>query len=198
MLQPIDCHNGYTLVLVALGSNVNSVAGSPVQTVAKAASALAQAGLQQTRISRVFRTPAFPEGSGPDFANAAMALETRLSEAEVLKRLHGVEAQFSRERPARWAPRTLDLDLLAYGDKICPDVATFREWANLSPQLQQQKAPDQLILPHPRLHERAFVLLPLLDVAPDWVHPVFGQTVQQMSDALSHDLLAGIAPVENG
>ena len=76
--------------------------------------------------------------------------------------------------------RTLDLDLIALGDLVLPDPATHAAWRALPPDLQKMRAPDALILPHPRVQDRAFVLVPLADVAPDWTHPVLGLTVTAM------------------
>lgn len=89
----------------------------------------------------------------------------------------------------------LDLDLLAVGDLICPDIARYRDWAGLGLQDQMRLAPGELILPHPRMHERAFVLVPLMDIAPDWRHPVLGKTVAEMHAALDPADLAEIWPV---
>ena len=97
-----------------------------------------------------------------------------------------------RERVQRWGQRTLDIDLIAYGDVILPNPEIHAEWRNLPLSEQIEKTPRELILPHPRLQDRAFVLVPLADVAPDWVHPILGRTVTQMRDALDPTALADV------
>jgi 2-amino-4-hydroxy-6-hydroxymethyldihydropteridine diphosphokinase len=91
--------------------------------------------------------------------------------------------------------RTLDLDLLALGDSVLPDAAVQDRWRNLPAADQARIAPDQLILPHPRMQDRAFVLIPLADVAPDWCHPLLGLTVAQMVSCLPAEDRAAIAPI---
>lgn len=91
--------------------------------------------------------------------------------------------------------RTLDIDLVALGDSVLPDGATQDAWRRLPPEAQVRTTPDRLILPHPRLQDRAFVLVPLADVAPDWVHPRTGQTVRQMLDALPAEDRAAVKPL---
>jgi 2-amino-4-hydroxy-6-hydroxymethyldihydropteridine diphosphokinase len=124
-----------------------------------------------------------------------VTLRHNVEPEEILAALHRIEARFGRERISRWAGRTLDIDLLAVGDLVAPDSATFSYWQNLPPSEQARIAPDKLILPHPRLAERAFVLVPLADVAPQWRHPVTGQSVTEMLAALSPAERATVVPL---
>ncbi len=174
-------------ILIALGGNLPSEAGSPADTLRVALGALADEGAQVQAVSAFYATPCFPAGAGPEYVNAAARLAMDACPDEVLAMLHRIEARFGRERVQRWGRRTLDLDLIAYGAQVLPDVQTYAEWRALPPELQAQRAPDRLILPHPRMHERAFVLIPLADVAPDWRHPVLGDTVREMVARLPVD-----------
>ena len=184
-----------TLQLVALGANLSSCGCSLEQTLADAVLALANKGLLIRAVSRFFQTPCFPVGAGPDYVNAAVALQSTLSAGEILPILHAIEADFGRERVQRWGQRTLDLDLVASGDAVLPDRAGFDHWLLLDPALQAKAAPDRLVLPHPRVQDRAFVLVPLADIAPDWVHPVLGKSVARMLADLPHSELASVTPI---
>lgn len=169
---------------------------APREILPDSLSVLDQRGLHLRATSRLFRTPCFPPGAGPDYVNAAAVLETDLSPRDVLALLHNVEAEFGRERVQRWGSRVLDLDLLAVGDAVLPDRDTHDRWRALTPEAQLTETPDDLILPHPRMHERGFVLLPLNDVAPDWRHPVLGRTVSEMCAALPAAATEGIWPLD--
>lgn len=173
------------LYLIALGSNLNFEGGSPIDILIEALKALERRSFVIRDRSRFFDTPAFPEGSGPNFVNAAVCVEFDGTAMDVLSQLHGVEADMGRLRAVRWGARTLDLDLIAGGGQILPDVKTFEYWRDLPLEAQKTDIPPELILPHPRLSERAFVLVPLMDVASEWCHPVSGQSVREMHDALS-------------
>lgn len=184
------------IALVSLGSNAPGGPMIATSFVLKARQQIVEAlGDPAARASGLFGTPAFPPGIGPDFVNAAMAIRTTLSAHAILDALHGIEAEADRVRTVRWGQRTLDLDLLALGDLVVPDAVTQCHWRTLDPATQRTATPDRLILPHPRLQDRAFVLVPLAQVAPGWVHPATGRTVIQMRDALSAADLAAIRPM---
>jgi 2-amino-4-hydroxy-6-hydroxymethyldihydropteridine diphosphokinase len=139
---------------VALGSNL----GNPVSTVEDAIDAMAALrGSLLKAISSLYRTAPVGLKHQPDFINAVVALDTRLGPRELLDELFALEARFGRIREpgsVKNAPRTLDLDLLLHGDAVLDDPA--------------------LTLPHPRMHERAFVLAPLAEIAPNLTFPGHG------------------------
>lgn len=198
MSQPHARHNYETIALVALGGNATSHVGSPQKTLWAAVKCLDSIDVTIRDVSRFYQTPCFPAGTGPDYVNAAVSVATRLSPAKLLQHLHAVEAKFGRERLERWGARTLDLDLLAYSQKIYPSKDVYNVWRNLPVETQKKRAPEELILPHPRLHERAFVLIPLSDVAPEWRHPVLGQNVKEMVKALPDDERKAVVALESG
>ena len=195
MLQAPNSTFSVTKGLIAVGSNLSSGVGDSTQTIQLALELLEIKGFSVSQCSRLFQSAAYPPGSGPDFVNGAVAFETSLSAPDIMVHLHAVERKLGRTRTKRWEARVLDLDLLALGQMILPDRATFALWAGLSGAQQVAQTPDQLILPHPRLQDRAFVLVPLMDIAPDWPHPVSGLTVAQMTAKLPAGDVAGVVPL---
>nr|WP_083825815.1 2-amino-4-hydroxy-6-hydroxymethyldihydropteridine diphosphokinase [Paracoccus sp. TRP] len=187
------------LVLVALGANLPSSVGAPGDSLKFALNkVLNLPQVVPVSISRFWQTPAVPSGSGPDYVNAAMAFHCPLPPDELLAHLHGIEAELGRTRDGgRWQARGIDLDLIAVGDMVLPDAAGQDEWRSLPPAEQPLRAPDRLILPHPRLQDRGFVLVPLAEVAPDWMHPRLRLTVAQMLAALPPGALRGMVPASS-
>lgn len=170
--------------LIALGSNLASTTGSPREILEIALKLLADSGCEVTALARWRRTPAFPPGSGPFFVNGAARVRSALDPEALLALFHDVEARLGRVRARRWGPRVCDIDLIASGDLILPDVAELRRLMALGAAAGDAPPPAGLVLPHPRMHERAFVLAPLADIAPDWRHPVTGKSVREMLAAL--------------
>jgi 2-amino-4-hydroxy-6-hydroxymethyldihydropteridine diphosphokinase len=160
------------LIFVALGANLPSSYGLPHETLAAAIAALGVAGMRVTARSSVWLTAPVPVSDQPWYHNAVVAVQTEQSPYALLETLQGIENEFGRVRTVRNAPRVIDLDLIAYNDNIldCPE----------------------LIVPHPRMHQRGFVLLPLRELAPEWVHPVSKARLADMIAALPVDQQAKV------
>lgn len=182
-------------VFVAAGSNLSSGEISPLDLTRGAGDSLVARGRRLVRTSSFYRNPAWPPGSdAPDYVNAVYELEATGSPASLLADLHEIEAEAGRTRGVRYQSRTLDLDLVAWGDLVVPDLETARRWIEAE-EPDRAAVPARLIVPHPRLHERAFVLVPLAEIAPGWRHPVLGRTAREMCEALPATELAALSPV---
>ena len=182
-------------LLIALGGNLSSGNLAPRQTLVQAIEMMPSLGLKIVSVSRFFTTPCFPAGAGPDYVNAAVCVTTNFDSHAILTVLHRIEAEYGRIREQRWGMRTLDVDLLAVGQTILPDRTTYQAWQQMAPQVQAKSVPDQLVLPHPRIQDRAFVLVPMADIAPDWRHPVLHKTTTQLCNALPRSDREAVRPI---
>lgn len=164
------------MILIAIGANLpNPRFGTPRETCEAALAALTDSGVKVRRRSRWYRSAPVPPSDQPWFVNGVAVLETTLDPAGLLALLHRIEADFGRVRRVRNEARVIDLDLLAYDDRVSGPGETP-------------------VLPHPRLAERPFVVQPLAEIAPDWRHPRDGRTAKEMLAALPPEGLA--EPIE--
>ena len=154
------------MILIALGANLPSPVGEPVVTMRTALEKLAQRGIKVEHLSPFYRTVAWPDHNDPPFVNAVANVLTQFEPGPLLAALQDVERKFGRKPKVPNAPRTLDLDIIDYEGRI-------------------ERGPPEL--PHPRINARAFVLVPLADVAPHWHHPVSRRTVSELIAALPKD-----------
>ncbi len=154
-------------VLLGLGGNL----GDPVATIKTALARLEAGGVRIVRRSQCYRTAPWGVADQPHFVNLCAAGETELTPRALLGLIHTIEAALGRERRERWGPRTIDIDILAYGDEPIDEPG--------------------LTIPHPRLTERPFVLVPLLDIASETL--INGQRVRDWAIAVDR---SGIEPME--
>lgn len=150
-------------IFVALGANLpSSRHGPPRATLEAALQILAHEGVRILKRSSWWQSPAQPASDQPDFINGVVETATMLEPSDLLALLHRIEAAFGRVRQERWAARALDLDLIDYQGRLTGGEG------------------DTPFLPHPRLQERLFVLLPLQEIAPDWRHPGSGSHIDTL------------------
>ena len=148
------------MILIALGSNISGPWGSPQQSVQQALQALDSDGLKLVEASRLLLTAPFGKPNQPPFVNAVARIETHLPPMALLQKLHAIERKAGRRRTTRWGPRTLDLDIVDYHGLV--------------------RSTGKLVLPHPGIAERTFVLKPISELAVKWRHPTSHLSAQSM------------------
>ncbi len=161
------------MILIGLGANVPGPWGTPQQTVEQALKKLNETPCCVLKASSLIKTPPFGKVDQPDFINAVASISTQLPPKELMQHLHDIELQADRRRSVRWGPRTLDLDLLDYDGMV------------LEGKGKTQGHCKPLVLPHPGIPERLFVLEPIAEVSPEWKHPVLNETAQILISRLT-------------
>ena len=160
-------------MIVALGGNLPGEHDSVESLLEAALAEFENEGLKVVARSAWWRSAAWPDPAQPAFLNGVVIVDTDLGPADTLHALHAIERRFGRERHVANAPRTLDLDLIAYGRQVLDGPG--------------------VTLPHPRAHERRFVMGPLAQIAPEWVHPKLRQTAENL--AASAEIGMDAAPI---
>ena len=180
------------MILIALGGNLATAYGTPLATLKAALAQMTEYEISVLRCSSFYQTPAVAPDAQPPYVNAVAVVETTRPAVDLLATLHRLETQFGRERHTRWAARTLDLDLLDYEGQVVVDEGPRGVDAG--------RGPLPLALPHPGLPMRGFVLVPLAEVAPEWRHPVTGDSASDLLQRLKADqgeaALAGITLIQ--
>jgi 2-amino-4-hydroxy-6-hydroxymethyldihydropteridine diphosphokinase len=151
------------MILIALGANLPSPVGPSGATLAAALASLEKRDVKIRAVSPFYQSIAWPDAGDPPFVNAVAEIGTNLQPFALMGLLHDVETDFGRKRSVPNAPRTLDIDLIDYDGRI-------------------EAGPP--VLPHPRLAQRGFVLVPLRDIAPGWRHSVTGASAAELLDRL--------------
>lgn len=181
-----------TITLIAMGANQDSEQGTPQETLEAALALLESRGVSIESQSPWMSSPAWPEGSGPDYVNGAVRVVCTLSPSALLAVCHKIETMLGRVRGGRrWASRPCDLDLIACGSTVAPNATMWRRIEAAPPETPR----DCLLLPHPQMHRRAFVLKPLAEIAPHWRHPILGQTITEMLDVMPKEEVSAVKPL---
>lgn len=166
MNQPLE----FTKAYISFGANLPFQRKSPAQTILKAMQALDHYDLQLVTASSLWSSPAWPDPSMPEFCNAVALYMSHLSPLRLMNQLGKCEITFGRKRDVRNAPRTLDVDLISYGEVLSNT--------------------RRVKIPHPRVHERPFVLLPLQQIAPDWICPLSNRALGELLVDLDPEQMA--------
>ena len=151
------------MIYLGIGSNLPGSYASSEALVRQAIARLGQARLRLCAVSPLYRTPPVGPAGQAAYVNACLAVSSNLSPEGLLRSLHAIEAEFGRTRRVKWGPRTLDIDVLDYRGHI---------------------RDQRMVLPHPRIAQRAFVVVPLYDIAPNWRHPLTGVPIETLKKQL--------------
>ncbi len=162
--------------IIALGSNITFKNLSPIEIIEKTYQILKNYNITIIKKSNIYQSEAYPNKSDPLFYNSALSIETKLKPYELLENILKIEKLFGRERKGKNCPRTLDIDIISLDNLILDE--------------------KNLKIPHPNLHLRPFVILPIRDINVNWKHPVFLKTVGQIIEKFEPDELNKVKKIK--
>jgi len=161
---------------IALGSNMETQNLSRLEIINIALGYLSQFKIILIKVSSFWESRSYPDRSQPNFINAVAEVQSELNPYQILLTLKNIEKKMGRKNSARWEKRVLDIDIISSGSIILPNSFEFNKWLKMPLHKQIKIKPYELILPHPRIQDRLFVLKPLDEVDPNWTHPVLNKT----------------------
>ena len=172
--------------VVVLGSNLSSEFGNSAETLKKCVDEIrSNPSIECLLESNWYISSSFLSKRDPRYVNVGISFDTKLKPIELLNFTSGLENKYGRKRRERWGPRTCDIDILLCDQQILPSKLYFSKWLNLNFSDQISLVPNKLILPHPKCHLRNFVLYPILQIDPNWSHPILKKNVQILINKLS-------------
>ena len=167
---------------IALGSNLETKNMTRLEIINKALEYFSMFNISLGRVSSFWESKSYPNKNQPNFINVVSEVQSELNPFQTLYSLKKIEIILGRKINSRWGNRVLDLDILAAGSLILPNLHIFNKWLKMPLKQQMQNQPNQLILPHPRIQDRLFVLKPLSEIDPDWLHPVLNKKPFELID----------------
>lgn len=174
------------MIILALGSNKAGRWGNAAEVVSQAIAELDAVNTDHVVLrSSLYRTAGMGPGQPDDFINAVVTYRTHLAPQALLRRIKQIERMAGGRSALRWGPRTLDIDIIDYHGRLC-------RWGMSNASSHAHASPGKLVLPHPLMHKRPFVLEPLREILPQWRHPVFFRTAEQLAYDCRNDMAGRI------
>lgn len=164
--------------IIALGANLNGSFGSPIKTLKMCIKKLQENDVIIEKKSSWYQSKAFPNPLDPPFVNRCLKVLTLLKPLDFLDLISNIETELGRKRKKRWESRVCDIDILSNNQKILPNLDKFNYWYKMELYNQIVIKPKELIIPHPRIQDRDFVLIPFCEIEENWIHPVFDKKIK--------------------